>query len=144
MNTTYALSPFIDPVIVRVGKGLSPRSNVAASKMMTMYAIPRKAFLEDFQQEIESRTDAGDALVICGDINDDILGDTVVEFFEDLGLRHLIFSKHDSAQAPPTCTRVTKSNRAVDGIWASPCLDLVRGGYLTQAIISWRSLVNLV
>ena len=93
---------------------------------------PRKAFLEDFQLEIESWTDAGDALVICGDINDDILGGTVEEFFEDLGLRHLIFSKHDSAQAPPTCTKVTTSTRAVDGIWASPCLDLVRGGYLPK------------
>jgi hypothetical protein len=27
-----------------------------------------------------------------------------------------------------------QSGHAVDGIWASPCLDLVRGGYLGQGV----------
>jgi exonuclease III len=91
---------------------------------------PRQAFLEDLKRDIDSWTAAGDALVLCGDINQDILSPQIVNFFESAGLRHLIFSKHDSSLAPPTYYRATRT--AVDGIWASPSLDLVRGGYLPK------------
>jgi hypothetical protein len=109
---------------------------------------PRLAFLEDFQAELQTWIDMGDALVVCGDINDDILGPTVTNFFDGLGLRHLIFSKHDSATAPATYYH-NHNDKSVDGIWASPCLDLVQGGYLSKYEIPgdhlpiWFDMVNL-
>ena len=91
----------------------------------------RTAFLEDLKTDLDSWIAAGDALVVCGDINQDILSTEIVDYFEDIGLRHLIFSKHDPTNAPPTYYHRT-TNTAVDGIWASPCLDLVRGSYLPK------------
>jgi hypothetical protein len=90
---------------------------------------PRDAFLEDLRADLLAWSALGDALIVCGDINDNILSQATTNFFEDVGLRHLIFSKHDSSQAPATYYH-NHSGKAVDGIWASPCLDLVRGGYL--------------
>ena len=52
MNTTYALSPFIDRVTVRVGKGQSPLSNGAASKMMTMFVTPERHSLKIFSLKL--------------------------------------------------------------------------------------------
>jgi len=86
---------------------------------------PRTAFLEDFHAELLSWIAAGDLLVVCGDINDDILNDTIKEFFGNLGLRHLIFSKHNPTTSPPTFIR-TQSKRMVDGIWASPSFTIYR------------------
>jgi hypothetical protein len=93
----------------------------------------RQAFLEDFRAAIEEWKTEGDALIICGDINENIRSQAVTSYFEDLGLRHLIFSKHDPATAPATYYH-NRSGYAVDSIWASPCLDLVCGGYLGQGV----------
>ena len=92
---------------------------------------PRQAFMEDLRDELLSWINKGDALIVCGDINEDILSHNITSFFDNLGLRHLIFSKHDSSLAPATYYR-NQNNVAVDGIWASPCLELLRGGYLPK------------
>ncbi len=92
---------------------------------------PRQAFMEDFLSELTAWLAMGDQLIICGDINEDILSDAIATYFSDLGLRHLIFSRHNHTSAPPTYYRNT-GNTAIDGIWASPSLDLLRGGYLEK------------
>jgi hypothetical protein len=57
---------------------------------------------------------------------------TITDFFTGLGLRNLIFSRHDSAQAPATCSYRNQSGISIDGVWASPTLDLVHGRYLQR------------
>jgi len=92
------------------------------------YRNPRRAFLDDLRTETNQWIQEGDQIVLCGDINQDILSDEITEYFTSLGLRHLIFAKHPPADAPPTY--IDNDSYAVDGVWASPGLDLIQGGYL--------------
>jgi hypothetical protein len=73
----------------------------------------------------------GDQLIVCGDINKNIMNNHITTFFANLGLRHLIFSKHDPASAPATYCR-NQQGESADGIRASPTLDLIRGRYLEK------------
>jgi exonuclease III len=102
---------------------------------------PRLAFLEDLQEAIAEWTAMGDAIILCGDLNQDILSIEITTFFHNVGLRNLIFSKHDSSEGPVTYYH-NQSNVAVDGIWASPCIEILKGGYLpTHELIGdqcWR------
>jgi exonuclease III len=97
---------------------------------------PRLAFLEDLQEAIAEWTAVGDAIILCGDLNqDDILSNEITTFFQNVGLRNLIFSRHDSGEAPAMYYH-NHSNVAVDGIWAPPCIEILKGGYLpTHEII---------
>jgi exonuclease III len=63
------------------------------------------AFLEDFSTALKEWVTAGDAIIVCGDINQNILSHEITTFFNDIGLRHLIFSKHDNTTAPATYIR---------------------------------------
>jgi hypothetical protein len=90
---------------------------------------PYSAFLEDLRDEVLKWKHLGDSLVLCGDINADVLSPEIVSFFSQLGLHNLIFSKHNSASAPSTMER-NRSGIGIDGIWASPHLTLLNGGYL--------------
>ena len=118
-------------------KGNSPGAlSVHAQHRQYLYSqdddrAPRDAFLEDLAEAIHAWTALGDQLIVCGDINEDVLSTPITDFFTGLGLRNLIFSRHDSAQAPATCYR-NQSGISIDGVWASPTLDLVRGGYLER------------
>jgi exonuclease III len=47
----------------------------------------RQAFLDDFRDAINEWKAEGDALIICGDINENIQSQAVTSYFEDLGLR---------------------------------------------------------
>ena len=90
---------------------------------------PRTAFFEDLGTALCNASDTGDLLIICGDINQDVLHPSITTFFARLGLCSLIFSMHDPEFAPATYSRNT-SNTSIDGIWASHPITLLRGGYL--------------
>ena len=70
----------------------------------------------------------GDLLIVCNDMNQDVLSPEIQAYFSSLHLRNLVFSRHNPALAPATMNR-NESRVSVDGIWASPNLDLIRGGY---------------
>lgn len=90
---------------------------------------PRAAFMEDLDHAITTWLTAGDQLIICGDINDDVLSNRIKTFFGQHNLRNLMFDRHNAANAPPTYFR-TSSDRIVDGMWGTPNVQVSRSGYL--------------
>jgi hypothetical protein len=77
--------------------------------------------MEDLNTALQEWITMGDQLVVCGDINENIMNHHITTFFANLGLRHLIFSKHDPTSAPATYYR-NQQGESVDGVWASPLL----------------------
>ena len=90
---------------------------------------PRQAFLDDLHIELSKFQADGDLLIVCGDMNQDVLSPEIQTYFSSLSLCNLIFSRHDPSSAPATMSR-NESHVSVDGVWASPNLDLIHGGYL--------------
>jgi exonuclease III len=90
---------------------------------------PRQAFFEDLETEITAWLATGDQIVISGDINENIFSPRVTALFARHNMRNLIFDRHDPTNAPTTYYR-TRSNRIVDGMWATPNIIADRCGYL--------------
>ena len=90
---------------------------------------PYDAFLEDLGKEMDEWLEAGDNLIIGGDMNEDIFGEKVTSLFEERGLVNLIFTKHDPTGFPATYNR-NKSGIIIDGIWGTPGLQVICCGYL--------------
>ena len=90
---------------------------------------PRAAFLEDLDDEMAEWLAEGDQLLVTGDINDNIFSQEISDLFAKHNMRNIIFDRHDPQQAPTTYYR-TRSNRIVDGMWATPNIVAERCGYL--------------
>jgi hypothetical protein len=90
---------------------------------------PRKAFMEDLRAQIQQWIDEGDQVLIGGDLNHDVLSQTVTSFFDKLGMTNLIYDRHDSTLAPSTYF-LDEEGRIVDGIWGTQGLVAARCGYL--------------
>ncbi len=94
------------------------------------YRTPRAAILQDFRKEFDKWKEAGDTIVIGGDLNEDVNHTYMRTFFETtLGLRHTIFSHHSRLEAPATHQR-NRNCISVDGMWCTPFLIPERCGYL--------------
>ena len=92
---------------------------------------PRQAFLDDFTTELDSWLALGDQVCVAGDLNEDVLSQRITSIFESRSMHHMIFSLHDSAQAPETCFRNTR-RISVDGIWGTPNLIPIQAGYMEE------------
>jgi exonuclease III len=90
---------------------------------------PRAAFLEDLKEQLSEWIEQGDQVLVCGDLNHDILSPTIVSFFEKFHMTNLIHDRHDSYGAPSTYYQ-NEQGRSVDGIWGTPGLQVAQGGYL--------------
>ena len=90
---------------------------------------PRIAILEDLKKDVKKRIDDGDHIIIGADMNDNIEGPLIRNFFRDLGMRNLVLSTHGSQGAPPTHAR--NSNYSVDGIWATGGVHVTQCGYMS-------------
>ena len=90
---------------------------------------PRAAFLQDLAMDITIAIMAGEMIIVCGDVNQDVNGNTITSYFASLGLHHLLFLRHLPTTAPATYNWNT-TQTSVDGVWASINLNLIRGGYL--------------
>ena len=69
-----------------------------------------------------------------GDFNDDITTPPISNFFASLGMHSILLSlfQHKFAQAPQTYYR---GHSTIDGIFATPSIQAVRGGYLTPYLL---------
>lgn len=90
---------------------------------------PRQAFLEDLESELQEWLQAGDQVIIAGDINSHIFSQKIEDVFERHNMTNLIFDRHGKENAPTTYYQ-TQGNRIVDGMWGTPGLAIQRGGYL--------------
>ena len=72
----------------------------------------------------------GDQVVVMGDFNEDVRGSHLTEFFGDdeLNLREVLIEKHGE-EGPETCIK-NESNVPIDGIFCTPGLSILAGGYL--------------
>ena len=82
------------------------------------------AFLQDLATDVTMATHAGEMIILCGDINQDVTDESIETYFASLGLRNLIFSRHPSTLAPATYNRNT-SWESIDGVWVSAQLQLI-------------------
>ena len=91
---------------------------------------PIAAFYEDLKAEIKMWLKDGDQVVVMGDFNEDVRGSHLTEFFGDdeLNLREVLIEKHGE-EGPETCIK-NESNVPIDGIFCTPGLSILAGGYL--------------
>ena len=91
---------------------------------------PIAAFYEDLKAELKTWINDGDQVVVMGDFNEDVRGSHLADFFgdDDLKLREVIIEKHGD-EGPETCIR-NESKIPIDGIFCTPGLSILAGGYL--------------
>ncbi len=90
---------------------------------------PRKVFLEDISADIQQSSEEGAHILVMLDGNEDMRLSSIASYFSRLHLREVILSKHGTS-APSTFKR-NSNNVPIDGIWASPGLNIQRGGIST-------------
>jgi exonuclease III len=94
---------------------------------------PRKAFLEDLENNIQEWIQGGDQVLVCGDLNHNILSRKITTLFQSHNMSNLIFRKHGSLNAPSTYYKDAEG-KSVDGMWGTPGLIATRGGYLRPEV----------
>ena len=90
--------------------------------------FPRKAFLEDFEQELEKWVAAGNQIIVRGEVNESVTHHSIHGMFTRNSLQNLLFANHDSTDAPNTYFR-NKQDKVIDGIWATPGITATQCGY---------------
>ena len=103
---------------------------------------PQKAFLEDFQRDIQVAITAGDQIVIGADLNMDLNKHDLDEFYNDLQLHEIILHHHGPG-GPRTYLR---GSTKVDGLIMSRTLHCTACGYLApdasigDHLITWADI----
>jgi hypothetical protein len=90
---------------------------------------PRQAFLKDLKKNVAKWIEMGDQVLVCGDLNHNVLSPKIVSMFQELQMTNLIFDKHDESNAPSTYYR-NEEGQIVDGMWGTPGLQATQCGYL--------------
>jgi len=85
--------------------------------------------MEDLATEIQEWIQEGDQVIVGGDLNEEIRGPAVKEFFANLGMQTLLFQKHEETDAPTTFFR-NKSGKVLDGIWGTASISAIKCAYL--------------
>ena len=92
---------------------------------------PRKAFLDDLEEDLVKWIDSGDQLIIGGDWNHHIFEDPIKDLFEKYDMKNMIFQLHNPSSFPSSSGRAQDaSSRTVDGIFGTSGLIPIRAGYL--------------
>ena len=90
---------------------------------------PRQAFKEDFKQELNEWIEAGDQVIVGGDVNQSVTHPEIADIFSACDMVNTVFQRHGANDAPTTYYRTT-SGRIVDGIWATPGIAVKKAGFL--------------
>ncbi len=95
-------------------------------------SCPRVAFLEDLASFISTRRDAGDAILLLGDMNGDIRHPTLQTTMADTDLHELILSRFPNLPPPAMFKRGDRFGKTpIDGAWAMDDVSI--------SAASWRS-----
>ena len=88
---------------------------------------PRKAFLEDLEQDVKTWMDNGEQIILGLDLNEDTWSSNSAILIETWGLMNAHKSSHPDTTKTSTCN---KNNQEVpiDGIWISPGIDIAAAG----------------
>ena len=119
-----------------------PRNNgaetVAAQQQQYLQSInddrdPRTAFLEDFELELQEWLQLGDHIIVGGDINQPVLHQDIQALFDRHHMINALSSRHDLRIAPAT---FLYGQDAIDGLWATQGISVLRCGYLAPGDIA--------
>jgi len=100
--------------------------------MINRRSCPRAVFLEDLAAFISTRRDAGEAILVLGDMNGDIHHPSLQTFLAGIDLHKLILSRYPELPPPATFKRDDRFGKTpIDGAWATDDV--------TISAASWRS-----
>jgi len=83
--------------------------------------------MEDLATEIQEWTQEGDQVIVGGDLNEEIRGPAIKEFFASLGMPNLIFQNHNETDARTTFFR-NMNGKVLDGIWGTANISAIKCG----------------
>ena len=70
----------------------------------------------------------GDHVLVAGDVNEEISHPSITHIFQRYDMQNCVFTQHEEHKAPPT--HVRSNGRMVDGMWATPGINVVQAGHL--------------
>jgi len=88
---------------------------------------PRIAFVTDLVEEIQQFMEAGDHIILLIDGNSNMKSSDLSKALKQMSLQEAILARHGK-NGPATHKR-NATNSPIDGIWLSPGLQIVKGGY---------------
>ena len=124
-NQIYRIVTVYCPVRPSSMKGSEGQDTVYAQHLRHTSKEPIKAFWDDLKEDIKTWQSEENKLIVMGDWNADVKT-TVTEFMVEVGLVEVITTVH-GLEGPPTMNR---GSRAIDGVFASPLIQVSRCGYL--------------
>ena len=86
---------------------------------------PRKAFLEDLIAQLKTWKDNGEQLILMIDCNEDVSSAPIKNTFRDVGMKEALIHQNNTLHAT-----FHRGSTPIDGIFTSPTINLVHGGYL--------------
>lgn len=89
---------------------------------------PREAFYTDLMADVIAWKALGDHIVIGLDANEDVRRGDTATIFASLGMREVILDAHANKSPPATCDK-NMNREPIDGIFATPGLGILAGGY---------------
>ena len=87
---------------------------------------PRQVFYEDLHDEVTKWKELGDHIIIGIDANEDVRTGLTQETFRALGMTEIILNHHRNP--PATCDK-NNNRQPIDGLFVTPGIRLVTGGY---------------
>jgi hypothetical protein len=89
---------------------------------------PREALYEELFLACSEWLASGDQLIVGIDANEDVRCGQTAEFFQTLGMKEAILSRH-SDSSPPATHNQNNSRQPIDGLFVTPGLHAVGAGY---------------
>jgi hypothetical protein len=89
---------------------------------------PRAAFYSDLFNEITKWKALGDHIVVGIDANEDVRCGDTHDTFQSLGMKEILLEAHRGKSPPATCDKNTL-RQPIDGIFATPGINVIAGGY---------------
>ena len=106
--------------------GTTGQHTVYAQHLRHSSKEPIRAFWEDLGKELNTWINKDEQIILCGDWNADITNTEITSFMAARGLKEAILHRHGN-HPPPTYHR---GSHSIDGIFVSPSLLGIKGGYL--------------
>ena len=85
--------------------------------------LPRRALMEDLQEEVAKWKETGDSVIIMGDFNEDVRNDYCKQWRDNLGLRDAVIDRIGSEYMPATHIR---GSEPIDSIWLTANIEVKR------------------
>jgi exonuclease III len=83
----------------------------------------RLAFCEDFADALASWLQAGDQIIVGGDVNDSVFHQSILDIFQAHAMHNVNFNMHPSP-TPKKTYFMSNEHRVVDCLWATPGIQV--------------------